>query len=368
MPILQVSPRCFLFAATVAGFFSAQPSGAQQVSAAIPADLGEHIAADFIRPTVAGFSGATGELVEAMSALCAAPGNDRLAAARNEFAATVTAWGRLSVLRFGPLVADDRFERVFFWPDTRGVTLRQVQELLADEEPNALSPAGLQEKSVALQGLPALEFVLHGGGAETLGVEAGSYRCRYGLAVADNLAGIADEVVAGWAGTSDFAVSFTRPSSDGNPYRSSQEVAGEAIKALATGLQFTSNAEIKPALGEAFTEANGNRAPLRRADLTFALMEAQLGGMAALLASTGWHDAAENGVGTIADSVSFDLDRAGETLASISLPAERAFESEEEWEKLRYATVALDFANRTLSEKLAGALGLAMGFNALDGD
>ncbi|MCP8882412.1 hypothetical protein NIM87_02745 [Devosia sp. XJ19-1] len=35
----------------------------------------------------------------------------------------VESWGRLSVLRFGPLISDNRFETIFFWPDLRGVTL-----------------------------------------------------------------------------------------------------------------------------------------------------------------------------------------------------------------------------------------------------
>ncbi|WP_269467881.1 imelysin family protein [Devosia ureilytica] len=43
--------------------------------------------------------------------------------AQAEFGEMVESWGRLSVLRFGPLISDNRFETIFFWPDLRGVTL-----------------------------------------------------------------------------------------------------------------------------------------------------------------------------------------------------------------------------------------------------
>src|SRR3546814_8604156 len=41
---------------------------------------------------------------------------------------------RSEFLRFGPLVAANRYERIYFWPDPRGITLRQVQGLLGQAD------------------------------------------------------------------------------------------------------------------------------------------------------------------------------------------------------------------------------------------
>ncbi len=68
----------------------------------------------------------------------------------------------------GPAREDNRFERLFFWPDRRGRGLRQVQGILAEEDETATDPATLYQKSVAVQGLLALDFVLSGEGNETL--------------------------------------------------------------------------------------------------------------------------------------------------------------------------------------------------------
>jgi predicted lipoprotein len=53
-----------------------------------------------------------------------------------------------------------------------------VQELLAKQDPTATDAATLRGKSVAMQGLQALEFVLYGTGSETLAT-GDDYRCRY---------------------------------------------------------------------------------------------------------------------------------------------------------------------------------------------
>jgi predicted lipoprotein len=171
MKMLPAGINLPLVALVVLAGMTPAPSAAQDEGQTISPDLGARVASTYIRPAVEEFSASTTELAAAMEALCATPGMPALYEARDGFAETVAAWGRLSILRFGPLVAENRFERVFFWPDPRGVTLRQVQELLAEEDANALTVEGLEEKSVALQGLPALEFVLHGGGADTLARE-----------------------------------------------------------------------------------------------------------------------------------------------------------------------------------------------------
>jgi membrane protein implicated in regulation of membrane protease activity len=110
----------------------------------------------------------------------------------------VAAYGKVDFLRIGPLMEDNRADRLLFWPDRRGIGLKQVQAILAEEDPAATDLAGLQAKSVAVQGLGALEFVLFGTGAESLTSIEGSFRCAYGQTIAGNIAGMAKEMVAGW--------------------------------------------------------------------------------------------------------------------------------------------------------------------------
>lgn len=351
-----------LAALALLAVFAARPALAD----AVPGDLGARVADGYARPAARAFADAAQETARLTGNLCTAPGGESLATTRASFADLVPAWAGLSVLRFGPLQAENRYERLFFWPDPRGVIVRQVEALLAEKDEAALTPGALAGRSVAVQGLPALEFALYGAGAETLETGAGGYRCRYALAVAANIADIAAEVADGWGEAAPFHDDFAKPAAGNDLYRSQREVAGEIVKALGTALQFTRNAELLPALGETPDKARGKRAPLWRSDLTFALVAARIEAATRLVDAAGFADEAQ-ARGAV-ETLRFDLAHAAQALRAVTAPAQDAFTPGEDRERIRYATVALKTANATLGDKLSAALGLTMGFNALDGD
>jgi predicted lipoprotein len=155
-----------------------------------------------IRPGYAAFADATGALEDKLDALCAQPSSDALSQAKDAFAAAVAAWSKVEIIRFGPVIEDHRFERLFFWPDPKGIGLRQIQDALAKQDGAVTEPNQLADKSVALQGLPALEYLLYGDGADALAaapkVEDGQqplpdlddpaqFRCSFAASVATKI-------------------------------------------------------------------------------------------------------------------------------------------------------------------------------------
>lgn len=356
--------RTLLFAALA---FSL-PANAQEAEQLVPPDIGVRVAEGYATPRTAAFHRATEHLEGTLQALCESPGAEALARARDAFGDTVRTWGPVSILRFGPLVSENRFEHLFFWPDPRGITLRQVQGLLAEKEENATTADGLKAKSVALQGLPALEYVLFGSGSEALAEGGAGFRCDYAAAIAANAAARAGALAEAWAPGADFHEQFTEPQAEHALYRTPEEVAGEIINALGTGLQFVRNAELLPPLGESVERANGKRAPLWRSDLTFVLVEAQIGGMKDLVETANFKSRIGPPRGAMVDSVLFDLIHALEAIQAVEASAGTAFADPQDRGRITYAGVALEGANHTIGEQLAAAIGLRMGFNALDGD
>ena len=70
------------------------------------------------------------------------------------------AWQHVQPIVFGPIAAEARL------PDPavstpRGAISRQLSRALADQEPGLVAPGGLEGKSVALTGFPALEQILY---------------------------------------------------------------------------------------------------------------------------------------------------------------------------------------------------------------
>ena len=138
------------------------------------------------------------------------------------------------------------------------------------------------------------------------------------------------------------------------------------MKALGTALQYTRNAELLPALGDAPETARGKRAPLWRSNLAFALVRARVEGLLDLVASTGFDT--EQTAATYVGSIRFDLSHARDALGAVTTPAQDAFGDAVDRGRLVYVAAALHGANETTGGSLSEALGLTMGFNALDGD
>jgi predicted lipoprotein len=328
--------------------------------------LGRQVIHGFVGPATASFRNSTAELADAVHALCDKPGNDTLSASRAAFAAALKDWGRVSVLRFGPLAADGRFEKLFFWPDARGIALKQVQGLLAADDPGAIA-SGMAGKSAALQGFPALEFALYGSGSESLA--AGEpWRCSVAFGVSSNIAAIAAEVAREWGAGTPFASSFTEPADGKEPYRTEAEVQGEIVKALSTALQFIRSAELAPPLGEAPEKANGKRAPMWRSGLTAPLVATQIDGARQLLAAAGYEQILPDDSRYVASSIRFELDNAIRTLGQVEGPVEQTLATEPDRGRFVFAELALHHAGELVTRDLSAALGLTMGFNALDGD
>ena len=80
---------------------------------------------------------------------------------RASFAETVAAWAAVSHLQFGPIVKNARAQRLSFWPDPRSIVWRQLKRVVAKQDDALLIPGALADQSVAIQGLSALDLLLH---------------------------------------------------------------------------------------------------------------------------------------------------------------------------------------------------------------
>ncbi|MDF3858341.1 imelysin family protein [Achromobacter denitrificans] len=337
-------------------------------AAGLPADLGERLARDYARPAVAKMAEAASALDGELRGWCAQPAAAGAARVGEAFEKLALAWSGVEILRFGPLVQANRYERLAFWPDTRGVMPKQVQALIAAQDEALLAPGALAGRSVAVQGLPALEYVLYGepGLLGQSGAPGFAYACGYARAVAANVAAISRDVARAWSAEGDFGRQFARPQAGNDLYRDPQEVAAEAMKALSTGLQFARDVKIAPVLGDSAAAARPKRAAFWRSKLSTRLLAANVDGLKAfylagaypLPAGDAWMDASMRG----------ELGSIAQTLRAVPVPLEEALAQEEGRRLLTLAALTLKNAKAIVDQDLAPALGVMIGFNALDGD
>jgi predicted lipoprotein len=326
----------------------------------------ERVTTGFILPAYQAFAAEGESMGSAMQALCAEPSDRGLGEARSHFLSLVTSWSRVELIRFGPVTAENRIDRVLFWPDRKGIGLRQVQAALAKQE--AADLQSLAGKSVAMQGLGALEFVLFGTESEALAKEKESFRCRYGQAIAGNLAAIGTAVVKEWQGPNGFAALWTNPGPDNALYRDDTEALNELVDIFVHGLEQTRDVRINGFLGAEPAKDNPRTAIYRRSEATLLSLKANMEGLRDLFAVADFPAILPDDQDWIADSVNFEFANAGRALADAAMPVDLVLAEPERRGRLDYLRVVTSSLSNFFGVNLAAALGLTAGFSSLDGD
>jgi uncharacterized protein len=312
------------------------------------------------------------EEVQAFEVLCEGADTDHLTAARNSFRDLVAAWSRVEMYRFGPVRDENRYERLFFWPDPRGRGLKQVQAILAGEDPDATDITMLRDKSVAVQGLFALEYVLFGAGSDALGGgSAGTYRCRYGQAVAGAIAETARQVSDEWASETGYPA-VMRDAGTGNPvYRSHGEVVQELLKSARDQLQLDQQLKLAASIGKTPDEAKPKLAPFWQSNLTIPSIRANLDAVGALMGPDGIGAILPGDTNWQSGSLAFALKNADKALGTVEdtgEPWETLVTEPENRKLLTYSLIPLGDAVELMEHGYPDAFGLVAGFNSLDGD
>lgn len=278
---------------------------------------------------------------------------------RAAYDAAFDAWIAASHLRFGPALDDNRMFALGFWPDTRGAAPRTLAALIAAEDPAGGDPAAYAEVSVAARGFHALDLLLYD---EALSAEgASSYRCRLAGTIAADIAATTGAIRDGWTG--GYAEAMRTAGAPGNALYPTGDDAIRALLGAATAeLLFTSDVRLGRPLGT-FEEAYPTRAEAWRSGRALRNIEvsaASAGDLGRRLAAlAGPEVVAKIGsqLGRI-DSVVRGID--DPTLAGVAMPQGRI--------RIEGLQTEIDALRVTLGNDLAPALGIAAGFNALDGD
>lgn len=317
--------------------------------------LGDTVAlavSDHVLPAVAAFEQSAEHLNETAQADCSAASD----ALRAGFHAAFDDWARMSHLRFGPTEDEDRAFAIAFWPDSRGKTPKALAGLLAGDTATLEDADAFGQVSIAARGLYAFEFLLFDDTTMTTGSDAA--RCALVRAIARDVAANAAAIAGAWRG--GYAEELTEPG-DGRRYRSDSEAAQELFKALSTGLQFTADARLGRPLGS-FDRPRPNRAELYRSGRSLRQVRLSLESTRelALILAAGAPELVERLDRTYARAL-HQVDALDDpALAGVSSPQSRL--------RIEALQQSVNDIRGIVAEELGPVLGVAAGFNSLDGD
>jgi predicted lipoprotein len=199
-----------------------------------------------IIPHIDALKTAAEALPPAVENVCKSGSPEARHALETKFADAVTAYAAVDFLRFGPMLEKGRREQISFWPDPRGFVSRQLRLTLLNKDEKIAEPGMLAKQSAAIQGLPALEALMHDKDVPLGPTEPAHFRCILAEAIARNIVRLASEVSEGWEKPGGWKDKMLNPGPENDTYKSAAESAVEIVKAFLVGLSLTGDLQLKP--------------------------------------------------------------------------------------------------------------------------
>ncbi|KIC31883.1 imelysin family protein [Leisingera sp. ANG-S5] len=317
---------------------------------AVASDLSSSITDQLIVPAFEELAMDTAALADAAKADC----NPQSEALRAAYSEAFDAWIAASHYRFGPTETDSRAFALAFWPDSRSKTPKALAGLIRSEDDGITAPAAFASYSIAARGFYALEYLLYDPDLSSAG--SADYRCTLTRAISTDIAATAQAISRDWA--ENYAGEMRAPASR---YRSEDEITQELLKALTTGLQVLDDMRLGRPLGS-FDKPRPNRAEAHRSGRSLRHVLVSLNAMEPLALALARDEAGlkadlAQGFGKVRSRAEALDDP---VFAGVADPTVRI-----RIEALRQQVKDL---RAFVSERLGPSLGVAAGFNALDGD
>jgi uncharacterized protein len=261
--LTRIYPQALRLVLTVATLVLATGNAATQ-TARVPFDhdgLARQALELHIRPLYADFAHKADMLHRRFDEACHTRAPNGEVTIKTAYGDLLLAWSRTEHLRFGPVIDENRFERVIYWPDRQ-----KIGQILSRSDPGALTAAQLAKKSVAVQGLTALEIVLYRntGGPLLQDTPERIFACGYATAIADNIRHIAKEIVTEWSDDGRFAAWWLKPGEENPVYRTRNDTTVELLKAFRAGIYNARDLKLLPSLGLKRIAVRGQLAPKSR--------------------------------------------------------------------------------------------------------
>jgi len=323
------------------------------------------IANQVILPTYSRWVAADQQLAISAQAFC--QGSASLATARADFLHAQRAWAQLQPLLIGPLAEGNSTWQVQFWPDKKNLVGRQVEQLVNAGAP--VDAASLGKASVVVQGLSAYEYILFDARLDLADASQKARYCPLLVAIGEHQQQLAQDILGQWQGDQGM---LWQMSHFPNPrYADSQEAIADLLRAQVTALD-----TLKKKLGTPMgRQSKGIAQPMQaegwRSEASLHSLQASVSA-----AQTVWAGVDGNGLrgllgkdqqalaqridGAYADVQQWFAEHQGPLAELLASPAGR--------QQLETLYDRLNVLHRLHEGELAKALGIALGFNANDGD
>lgn len=344
---------------------------AAQADEALTRQVHEQFIDDYIVVHLQSFKVEAQALDTAVTDACAKDDAPQWQTVKTNFASAVTAWMPLQSMRFDAFEKNSRDLRTYFWPNSRGE--KQAGKFLHKMDMSKLEPSYFHNLSVALQGLPIIEWLLYHKDSTLFAGDQKlkTYTCNYLAAVTLNLTVITDELLVEF-GNGGAARTILLTPSDGNAlYGALPEVTLQFYKAVHAMVEMVHGQKLSRPIANELQYLKPKRLEMWRAGLTKVNMTANIASIFdAYKIFSPMIVAAERGAEI---DVAIQQQFADTLQLMNAMPDDfyNALNGDDRpamWQQSQALIDQLAVLKNTLAIKGTEALGIPLGFNALDGD
>ncbi len=324
--------------------------------------LAEKWVQDVYRPAFHQFAIEANQWVSSSENLCQSTRGSRIYQLQTTFTELIADYARVEVFRSGPLLENNRRNRLFYWPDSRRVGERQLRSLLTNSEAADMSVQQLSQKSVALQGFPALERLLFNNSYQAVETPP---QCHLVQTIIQNIALMANQLDREWQSDSGFVQSFMNPAPASQYFRNDDEVIRTVMTEVVVGLDSLIDRKLQPLLsGDPGTIRT---TPLWQSQRTVAMLDGNVSSIRALLFDAGLLEQLG-----LADELEIDFLYVNYLLEKLKYRYGFADDNGQLHEEVDLIftslSAALNSIRYTVKQQVLVSLGIGVGFNAEDGD
>ncbi|NRA86152.1 MAG: imelysin family protein [Rhizobiales bacterium] len=287
-----------------------------------------------------------------------------------QFKATVAAWMPLQSSRFDAFEKNNRSLRIYFWPNSRGE--KQVKKMLLAMDRSKIETSYFGGISVAVQGLPIVEWLLfHKDSTLNSGdISLKTYSCDFLKAISQNIVSLSDALIFEFT-QGDNRNALLNPSAESAIYNERAEITLQFFKSIHAMVELVHGQKLSRPTGKELKNLRPKRLEMWRSGQTKNNLYANINGIydgykifAPLVV------AGKNG-----KLVDVEIRQAfNKTILLIdALPNDlyAALVGDNKqiiWAQNQVLITQLTALRRVLEVKATDALGIPLGFNALDGD
>ena len=278
-------------------------------------------------------------------------------------------WANVQFISIGPMAYLKRTERFQYWPDKHTVGSRQLKRLIQQETHtynNSEAPltlADLQKKSVAVQGIPALERILFSKSAYPTKTE-----CHIASLISQNLHSIAENNIHAWTQPPTLFVNELIHLDQGfGVYESEAMVANTLFNILSTQLLVIEQLKLQRALPHDNKPNKPTRLEAWRSQLSLTLIQENIHSLQQLY-RYGFHPHLHQKNPILAKRIMDEFSRTHVLMKKSPSSLSSYIQQKNIHPTVQKMLSQLTILQKLINTRMARELNLSTKFNALDGD